>query len=114
MLAQAASPASTSFLGRRVSKWFGSLGVFSGRVTREYPSDDLWHVVYDDGDEEDLTREELEEVLEPLVRRCAAWKHERGHCPPFNLVNDMYLSGTTACPTVLPNTALSGHLISLL
>ncbi|GMH23103.1 hypothetical protein Nepgr_024946 [Nepenthes gracilis] len=51
--------------GREVRKDFGGK-CFSGTVT-DYDSESGWfHVVYEDGDSEDLEWQELEEVLQPM------------------------------------------------
>ena len=49
-------------VGRRVRKKFGAAW-FGGTVTRAMPGDRLAHVVYDDGDEEDLEWAELAPCL---------------------------------------------------
>jgi len=49
---------SASHVGRRVSKKFG-LKYYHGTVDKFDSLERLWHVTYDDGDEEELDREEL-------------------------------------------------------
>ena len=57
-----------AFLGRRVAKYFHE-EVYYGTVSRWLPAYEnrdkvhLWHVVYDDGDQEDYEREELDTAL---------------------------------------------------
>jgi len=55
-----------SLLGRGIIKEFGD-GVYSGRITDAYP--EHLHVVYDDGEEEDLSYEEVLACLAPEKER---------------------------------------------
>ena len=52
--------ATKSLIGRRVNKHFGHHGWHHGTVKSE---GDLFRIAYDDGDEEDLTREELDNII---------------------------------------------------
>lgn len=56
-----AESASDKTLGTTVCKYFANAGWFSGLVT-SVDGEDKYHVVYHDGDEEDLTLEELRDV----------------------------------------------------
>ena len=62
-------------VGSRVSLHFDGLGASEGVVTRYLPLDGdepaLWHVVHDDGDEEDLEEGELLEAIGQLTARPA-------------------------------------------
>jgi len=52
-----------SLVGRRVRKWFQELGSFyDGTITKV---DEYYCVTYDDGDNEDLSLDELVEILRP-------------------------------------------------
>ncbi|GAB4822797.1 hypothetical protein N2152v2_009843 [Parachlorella kessleri] len=54
------------FVGRLIAKQFPGHGKkkFKGRVTAYDPADELaFHIEYDDGDSEDVTREELQTIL---------------------------------------------------
>ena len=52
---------------------FDGLGASEGRVTRYMPPEAdepaLWHVVHDDGDEEDLEHDELRDALGLMAQR---------------------------------------------
>ena len=57
-------------VGKRIAKVFGSHGIFFGRIseflplgTVEHANHNLWSVLYDDGDKEDLNLEEINELL---------------------------------------------------
>ena len=54
-----------NFVGRFVEKEFPGHGFFKGRVVSELPAEDLFSIVYEDGDREDVSREELIKVLVP-------------------------------------------------
>ena len=68
---EAAVPTSSPFvyLGRNVKRYFDGYGLFLGRVTAFTPAAmnedgvDLWTVVYEDDDEEQLTRDEVDESI---------------------------------------------------
>ena len=47
--------------GRKVRKWFGDR-FYDGSVTK---IDEYYHVVYDDGDQEDVTLDELVDIILP-------------------------------------------------
>ncbi|XRA97903.1 histone-lysine N-methyltransferase, H3 lysine-9 specific [Pycnococcus provasolii] len=51
------------FIGRRVAKTFGKHGTFFGKVNAYDEKKKWFHVVYDDGDEEEYTIKEIEEIL---------------------------------------------------
>ena len=57
------------YLGRNVKRYFDGYGLFLGRVTAFTPAAmnedgvDLWTVVYEDDDEEQLTRDEVDESI---------------------------------------------------
>jgi hypothetical protein len=53
---------SSSFLHQRVAKRF-SCGIFFGTIVEEDNDDGLWHVHYDDDDEEDLNIKEVQRAL---------------------------------------------------
>mmetsp|Transcript_38214 Transcript_38214/g.77971 ORF Transcript_38214/g.77971 Transcript_38214/m.77971 type:complete len:140 (-) Transcript_38214:85-504(-) len=54
-----------SFVGRRVSKYFDG-ECFFGKITKcdDTKRPPFWHVVYDDGDEEDFSSRDLIKALE--------------------------------------------------
>ena len=59
-----------SLVGKRVAKEFGANGIFLGQICQFLPvgtvenvKEDLWSILYDDGDEEDLNVDEVTEVL---------------------------------------------------
>ena len=54
----------STWIGRSVLKDFEDYGLFKGSVTAYAPDTQLWTVLYEDGDEEELTREELAPLLE--------------------------------------------------
>lgn len=62
-----------SYVGRRVAKYFDVV-LYYGSVREYTPPDlndesvDLWNILYDDGDNEDLERKELDECFD-LYRR---------------------------------------------
>jgi hypothetical protein len=65
-------------IGMRVMRRFGDEGtVAAGGITAWVPADEaegdaaLWHMVHDDGDEEDLEEHEVQEALE-------TWKNRKG------------------------------------
>ena len=62
-------------VGSRVSLHFDGLGASEGVVMRYLPADGedpaLWHVLHDDGDEEDLEEGELLEAIAQLRARPA-------------------------------------------
>lgn len=61
-----AAPSSTpTLVGRRVNKHFGAHGWHHGTITDV--DDDFAHVRFDDGDQEDLTLEEVQRVLLPAA-----------------------------------------------
>jgi len=61
------------YVGKRVCLRFDNAGLSEAVVVRYLPpkGEDpaLWHVVHDDGDEEDLEAEELEQAIELLAQR---------------------------------------------
>ena len=56
------------WIGRRARRFFAEYGAASGVITRWLPVDGddeaLWHMVHDDGDEEDLTESEARKAIE--------------------------------------------------
>lgn len=66
-----ATVSAESFVGKRVAKDFGELGIFFGFVREflpagsvlEDPDRDLWEVEFDDGDMDDLPRDDIQEML---------------------------------------------------
>ena len=65
--AEAQGEARASWPGLRICKRFGE-GYYSGRVNKHEAGagpegEDLWHVTYEDGDEEDLNEAEMRELL---------------------------------------------------
>ena len=62
--------ATMNFTNSPVAKRFDG-EIFKGQITSYFPPDpddagddqELWHVKYDDGDEEDLDRDEVEEAI---------------------------------------------------
>ena len=59
----AALTPSTTYVGRSVLKEFDGYGVFSGKVTEFSLQSGLFTVVYEDGDVEEVSKEELEAIL---------------------------------------------------
>jgi len=64
------------YIGKRVVRIFEKFGEICGRVTRYLPpgtdvAEDpaLWHIIHDDGDEEDLEKHEIENALQAYVER---------------------------------------------
>lgn len=61
-----ASPQQSDFIGRRVAKYFDEV-LFFGTVDYIHKDEEddsqLWHVHYDDGDEEDFDYDQLKEAL---------------------------------------------------
>ena len=62
-------PLGDGAVGARVAREFGNLGVFTGTVNRvkhgkSKRARTLYHVTYDDGDEEDLDEEEFQYAFE--------------------------------------------------
>lgn len=51
------------YIGTHVQKWFEGYGLFKGQITSYDPLEDLWMVVYEDGDREELA---LDGVLEGM------------------------------------------------
>ena len=51
-----------ALVGRRVRKWFQNQ-FFEGTLTK---TEDYYHIVYDDGDHEDVSLDELVDILLPL------------------------------------------------
>ena len=72
--------------GRTVFKDFGKHGVHKGIVETHNESTDLYHVVHADGDEEDLTEAEVNELwspdFTPRRTRCRLRQGERVRAPP--------------------------------
>ena len=61
------------YIGRRVLRAFDDDILIHGTVVRFYDADStsdmLWHVVHDDGDEEDLSRKQVEDAIELLRQK---------------------------------------------
>ena len=55
-----------NFVGLKVVKLFPGMGTFTGKVASFLPRQEWYHVVYEDGDKEDMTLEELLPHIVPL------------------------------------------------
>ena len=55
-----------NFVGLKVVKLFPGMGTFTGKVASFLPRGEWYHVVYEDGDKEDMTLEELLPHIVPL------------------------------------------------
>jgi len=56
------NPKTETFLNRRVANYFGG-EVYFGTIRKCFKDDNMWHVRYDDGDREDYTHPELQQLF---------------------------------------------------